>query len=80
MVQREGLRNSGKFKGRRCHPVRVTVEHHENLVSDEECPCMCVCTHMCVHAWGTCEGKRGRNERRDTQREGRGEESEKLGF
>ena len=44
MVQREGLRNSGKFKGRRCHPVRVTVEHHENLVSDEECPCMCVCT------------------------------------
>ena len=58
---------------------RVTVEHHENLVSDEECTCMCVCTRMCVHAWGTCEGKRGREERRDTQREEEGRRAKSLG-
>lgn len=76
MVQREGVRNWGKFKGRRCHPVRVTAEHQENLVMRDAHVCVCARTCACMH--GVRVRERGREREGETHREreeGRGGES-----
>ena len=59
---------------------RVTVEHHEKLVSEGECTRMCVCTHMYVHVWGMCEGKKERETGKERHREREeGRKGENLG-